>query len=308
LWVHVIPHFEQFLPELQLSLEERIDAEGKAERIARSLAKKYYPDNDFNPDCYVIVGSHGKHTAVAPHSDLDMLFLLPPDVYYRIKSTAGNVQSNLLREVRTALIETFPNTDLRADGQIILAPFLSYDVEVVPAFINPAGGYFTGHTGNGGCWRLSNPAAEFEVLKQADLETRGKATHLLQMLKAWKRECNVELKSVSLEVLACKFVRQWKFRDRSIFYYDWMILDFFEFLKPYVNGKTLIWGTEEWIDLGDLWATKCETAYGRALKACEYERLDYGDLAAYEWQKIFGSQFHAKPIGLYFSALAGAVR
>jgi hypothetical protein len=205
------------------------------------------------------------------------------------------------------LLETFPNTDLRGDGQVVLAPFQSYSVEIVPAFIRAAGGYLTAHTENGGTWRLSNPAAEFEVLKQADLETKGKATHLLQMLKAWKRECIVELKSVSLEVLACQFVRQWQFRDQTIFYYDWMVGDFFNYLKPYVNGKTIIWGTDEWIGLGDSWATKCDTAYARAVKACEYERLDYDNLAAQEWQKIFGSQFHAKPIGLYLSALAGAI-
>jgi UTP:GlnB (protein PII) uridylyltransferase len=98
LWTYVIPHFNQFLGGLQLSPTERTDAESKAERVARSLCKKYYP-GDLNPNTYVIVGGHGKRTAVAPHSDLDMLFLLPVEVYTRINGLIGNVQSSLLQEV-----------------------------------------------------------------------------------------------------------------------------------------------------------------------------------------------------------------
>ena len=56
------------------------------------------------------------------------------------------------------------------------------------------------------------------------------------MLKAWKRECNVEIKSISLEVLANVFVTQWEYRDQTIFYYDWMMRDFFAFMLNYVNG------------------------------------------------------------------------
>lgn len=50
-------------------------------------------------------------------------------------------------------------------------------------------------------------------------------------------------------------------------------------------------GTENIIQLGDAWKSKLETAYARALKACEYEKADDGDAAAREWRKIFGPQF-----------------
>ncbi len=290
MWVHVIPHFEKFLAELQLSANERLDAENKAERIAKSLCKKYYP-GEFNPNTYTIVGSHGKHTPISPHSDLDMLFLLPVDVYTRIDRLIGNGQSALLQEFRRTLLETFPNTTLRADGQVVMANFQSYSIEIVPAFIRTAGGYLTAHTENGGSWKLSNPAAEFELVQQSNAVSLGKATHLLQMLKAWKQECNVELKCLSLEVLACEFVKQWQFRDQSLYYYDWMVRDFFNYLLPYANGRTRVMGTEEWNELGDCWLTKAQSAHARALKACDFERQDYQYLAAAEWQKIFGDRF-----------------
>lgn len=292
MWIYVIPHFSQFLDELELKPPERADAEGKAERVARCLWDKYYT-GDFNSQCYVKVGSYGKGTASRPPSDLDMLFLLPSDNYWRVEQLVGNRQSQLLQEVKRALVFTFPRTDLRADGQIVLAPFQTYNVEVVPAFLLNDGTYITANTADEGNWRASNPVAEYQAITHADSVSAGKATHLLKMLKPWKRECSVEIKSISLEVLVCLFVEQWQFRSQTLFYYDWLVRDFFSFMLAYKNGWTRVPGTAEIIRLGDAWFSKCQSAYNRSLEACEYERLDCGRLAAEEWQKVFGAQFRA---------------
>ena len=93
--------------------------------------------------------------------------------------------------------------------------------------------------------------------------------------------------------LAILFVDQWYFRLQTIYYYDWMIRDFFVYMLGYsVEGKIRPAGITEWIDLGDSWQTKAQTAYNRALKACDHERADQGFLATSEWQKTFGGQFH----------------
>jgi SMODS domain-containing protein len=289
-WQYVIPHFSQFLSDLNLKADERSDAENKAQRVARCLWDKYY-SGEFNPNCYVKVGSYGKGTASRPPSDLDVLFLLPPHVYWRVEGLYGNKQSQLLQEVKRALLTTYPRSDLRADGQVVLAPFQTYSVEIVPAFLLTDGTYITANTADGGSWRPSNPVAECQAVAYADSVSAGKATQLLKMLKTWKRECSVEIKSISLEVLARVFLEQWQFRDRGLLYYDWLVRDFFNFMLDYKNGWTLVPGTVEKNDLGDAWLTKCQNAYSRSVKACEYERLDYGRLAAEEWQKIFGQQF-----------------
>jgi hypothetical protein len=290
-WNFVIPHFGSFLQELQLPNEDRLDADGKAERVARSLFARYYPSQFFTHSCYVKVGSYGKGTAGQPCTDLDMLFVLPDGVCGRISKLAGNKQSHLLREVKDALLTTFPKTDLRADGQVIIAPFETYAVEVVPAFRLADGRFLTPNTVDGGSWRFSNPVAEYNYLHGADLASAGKATHLTMMAKAWKRECKVELKSTSIEVLAATFASEWPHRSQNLYWYDWMVRDFFAFLFQYINGRTRIVGTDEWIDLGSDWQTKLQTAYQRALKACQYEHDDWGIAATMEWQKIFGSQF-----------------
>jgi hypothetical protein len=224
-----------------------------------------------------------------------MLFIVPGEQYNRIEAFAGNKQSQLLQEVKRALLVTFPRTDLRADGQVVVAPFETYDVDIVPAFrfaSGPnAGSYLTAHTADGGSWRLSNPLAEYRWITSVDAATLGKATILMKMLKAWKRECNVEIKSVCLEIAAGVFVNQWEHRGKGVAYYGWMVRDFFGFMLEYVNGRTRPAGIQEWIPLGDSWQSKCQTAYSHAAKACEYEYLDNPVSATSEWQKIFGSQF-----------------
>ena len=140
MWAHVIRHFEQLLRELELKDPERLDAEGKAERIAKSLFAKYYPNQTFTAWSYVKVGSYGKGTATRPRTDLDMLFVLPSDVYTRVEALTGNKQSQLLQEVRRTLLFTFPNTEISADGQAVVAPFQTYNVDIVPAFrFSPCG-------------------------------------------------------------------------------------------------------------------------------------------------------------------------
>ena len=85
MWNYVIPHFNQFLSDLQLEPKHRADAEGKAERIAKSLFAKYYPNQlVFDPNCYLEVGSYGKGNATQPCTDLDMVFILPDEVCGRI--------------------------------------------------------------------------------------------------------------------------------------------------------------------------------------------------------------------------------
>lgn len=303
MWNYVIPHFSAFLRELELSTDDRNDADGKAERIARSLFANYYPENTpFDPSCFVKVGSYGKGNACSACTDLDMLFVLPWTVYTRIDALAGNKQSQLLRDIKDALFWTFSQTNLKADGQIVDVPFTTYHLEVVPAFRMLDGSFLTPHTANGGSWRISNPLAEYQYLHTVDLAYQAKATHLTRMLKAWKYECNVPIKSISLEVLAAEFVKQWQHRDQSLYYYDWMMRDFFFFMLSYVNGNTLVMGTTQRIQLGDAWESRCRTALNHALKACEHETKDWAYSATNEWQSIFGTHFVgtklAKALGL----------
>jgi hypothetical protein len=112
-WQYVVPHFTNFLANLELSTEDRNNAEGKAQRVARSLFARYYPEHKiFDPRCYVEVGSYGKGTACSVSTDLDMLFILPNDLYSRINGLSGNKQSQLLQQVKGPFIRDL-STDER---------------------------------------------------------------------------------------------------------------------------------------------------------------------------------------------------
>ena len=68
------------------------------------------------------VGSYGRGTAVDT-SDIDMLVELPKAEYDRYDYYRGNGQSRLLQAVKSALLTTYPRTDIRADGQVVKVTF-----------------------------------------------------------------------------------------------------------------------------------------------------------------------------------------
>jgi hypothetical protein len=90
---------------LNLTPDDREDARGKALRVAKSLWAQYYPGQDFNPNCYRLIGSYGKGTAIWPRTDVDMIFLMPWSEYSRIDSLLGNQQSQMLQHVKRILDE-----------------------------------------------------------------------------------------------------------------------------------------------------------------------------------------------------------
>jgi hypothetical protein len=300
-----VPHFQQFLGELELRASDREDAEGKALRVAKALFARYYRGAAaFNPNCYRIVGSYGKNSAARPRTDIDMIFILSPVTFSRINAISSNKQSYLLQEVKNVLLESFPNTDIRGDGPVVKIPFSSYEVELVPCFAGPNGTFQNAHTKNGGRWALSNPNAELAHLNQADAASNGMARHLIKMLKAWKQQCNVDMRSVCLEIAAVVFIEQWEHKTSGIGYYDFMIRDFFQFLLRYaIGGSAKPAGINEWIPLSVCWQSKAQNAYERACMACNCEQADNPILAVPEWKKIFGEQFRYSPLARLLSGL-----
>lgn len=111
------------------------------------------------------------------------------------------------------------------------------------------------------------------------------------MLKAWKKWCNVPIKSLVLELTAISFLSMWENYDKSSWYYDWMIRDYFGMLRLMVNGSSIVPGIYEYVYYGDAWESKVDSAYQRAVKACEYESASDNLNASGEWRKIFGTQY-----------------
>lgn len=288
-WIAVRPRFTQFNSELALTPLQQTDVVTKSGGVVACLNRHYY-GSDSRIDHSFFIGSWGKNTAVRPPRDVDRYFVLPVEVYHRFQSHAWNRQSALLQEVKGVISETYPNTDMSGDGQIVLVRFESYSVEVVPTFLLTNGSYWICDTNNGGSYKETNPWAEVNYIDTVDQATNHNLRPLIRMTKAWQEHCSVPLKSFQLELIAAEFLAQSPWRIYDFFWFDWISRDFFQYLYWKANKSITVPGSPEVICLGDDWQSRALSAYWRAVKACGYEWDNQIAGAGDEWQKIFGQQ------------------
>ena len=288
MWIAVRQRFTQFHSNLTLTLLQRRDGLKKKEGVVNCLNRHYYGAPSDTKNSFWI-GSWAKDTAVRPPRDVDLYFLLPPAVYQHFLGYAGNRQSVLLQQVKDVLTATYPDTDMRGDGQVVLVRFGSYSVEVVPAFVC-LGGYQICNTHNGGSYRATQPWAEVERIDTVNKATNGNLRPLIRMLKIWQEQCSVPIKSFQLELVAADFLLQSPWRHCDFFWFDWIVRDFFAYLYHRANTYVTVPGTFELIPLGTDWQSRTQSAWNRAVKACYYEQNNVVAAAGNEWQEIFGSQ------------------
>jgi Second Messenger Oligonucleotide or Dinucleotide Synthetase domain len=287
-WIAVLPRFSQFHRNLSLTSLQHADGMRKRAGVTSCLNIAYHGSNSGTENSF-FVGSWGKDTAIRPPRDIDIYFLLPAAVYYRLQGSIWNRQSALLQEVKDHLIATYPATDMSGDGQVVIVNFGSYCVEVVPAFaLETPGRYWICNTHDGGSYKETAPWAEVAQLQAADTANAGNLRPLIRMLKAWQARCSVPIKSFHLELLAAEFIGQSPWRLNSFFYFDWITRDFFDFIYRRANGYIVVPGTHEVIALGNAWQSRALSAHQRAIKACDYEKDNLVEAAGDEWQKILG--------------------
>jgi hypothetical protein len=288
MWNYVIRRFSSFLSNIALTPEQEQDGKTKAESVHDCLRAHYYGDPRLSVGMYV--GSWLKNTKIRPPRDVDIYFYLPKSVYARFAQRTDNRQSAILQEVKGVLENTFRRTDMRGDGQVVMVNFDSYAVEVAPVFELESGQFWICDTHDGGSYKPSDPNAELQELDRVDAGANRNLRPLVRMLKTWQSECDVPLKSFMLELLASEFLRSWPHRLHGLFYYDWMVRDFLQFLSQRAGTFVFIPGTYEPIQIGDVWVAKAQRAFRHAANAEEHEHDDHDVLAGLEWQYIFGSE------------------
>lgn len=291
-WIYVTARFKTFQDNLALTASQVEDGERKYKGVVSCLNAAYWGHNSETLNAFLI-GSWAKDTRIRPPRDVDLYFLLPLPVYQRFESYAQSVnkQSALLQEVKGKLLASYPSSSIKGDGPVVLAGFTSYNVEIVPAFLFNADdrSYYVCDTKSGGRYMTTKPLHEVDAIEAADVRNNCNVRPLIRMLKCWQACCSVPIKSFYLELLAIEFLDQWKYKDRSYFFYDWMCRDFFTWLVTKANSFVMTPGTWDIIWIGEAWKSRAENAGGRALKACDYERANDMLNAGDEWQKIFGT-------------------
>lgn len=288
-WIAVTQRFEEFHRNLALTPSQSLDGQNKRGGVVSCLNRYYYGTTSATDNSFY-VGSWGKGTATRPPRDVDVYFVLPAEVYHRFQSHVWNRQSALLQEVKSVLTDSYPDTDMRGDGQVVMVRFGSYSVEVAPAFLLQNGQYWICNTHDGGSYKPTDPQAEVRSIEAIDQACNRNLRPLIRMVKSWQDNCSVSIKSFQLELLAADFIQKSPWRLNDFFYFDWIIRDFFSYLYHRSNTSVTVPGTLERILLGDEWQSRSATAYGRAEKACHYEKINLVEEAGDEWQKIFGQQ------------------
>ncbi|MFY9330038.1 MAG: hypothetical protein WAO76_18770 [Georgfuchsia sp.] len=289
-WIYVTQRFQAFLGNLDLTPLQLADGVTKIRGVVSCLNTAYYGHNSDTANAFVI-GSWAKGTRIRPPRDIDLYFLLPPAVYNRFQAYASNVnkQTALLQEVKSKLLGSNPLSRIKGDGPVVLADFASFSVEVVPAFaLTEDRAYWVCDTKNGGSYKKTMPLHEVDEIEAADIRYDANVRRLIRMLKCWQAWCMVPIKSFNLELLAIEFVDQWAHKHQGYFYYDWMCRDFFGWIITKANTHLWAPGTFDMLWLGDGWKSQAESAYRRAVKACDFERANDMMNAGDEWQKIFG--------------------
>lgn len=281
--------FTTFLSNIQLTEPQIQDAKTKYDGVCEKLHNKYY-STTYNGSTKLLVGSYGKKTAITPPTDIDVIFVLPYSEFKKYDSRSGNGQSHLLQDIKNILLEKYPNTNIRGDGQVVMVNFVSYYIEVVPSFLLN-GSYYIPDTNNGGRWKLTAPKSEMENIQTSNEWTGGNTVRLIKMIKAWKSNCGVEIKSLIIELTVVDFLKFYQYYNKGSTYYDWMVRDYFKYLLSKVSSSSYIPGTYESIAYGNSWEPKAKAALSNAEEACNLESKNLPYTAANEWKKIFGTRF-----------------
>ena len=292
-WAYVRPRFQRLLSNLNLTEDQLADGPTKIKGVAGTLSRAYWNTSDGMANT-VLIGSWAKHTWVRPPRDIDCHFVLPIEVYHRFEQRQGNRQSQLLQEVRAVLAATYPLTDISGDRHVVVIRFSTYTVEVAPAFHRQGGGYLVCDTTGTGRYKHVDPAAELTALSSEDSRYNGNVRKLSRMLKQWQRVCNVPIKSFHIEAAVKGALATVSYGGSDEFWFDWLVRDTFGHLLNCKNGTFSMPGTGELIAVGDAWVSRAESAYARAVRACEFERANDDYLAGAEWQKIFGTEIPIK--------------
>lgn len=197
--------FRAFFDAISLKDVSRYEDELKG--ITKKLNQKYHL-SDSEEDHRIIVGSVGRGTAVEGASDVDMLFVLPASVYRRFDAYEANGQSALLQEIKNTLLERYPRTAIKGDGQAVVIGFKdrSYAIDLVPAFEQDDGNYKFPDSNGGGCWKTTKPIPEQRQSLEDNSLSNGNHRRYCNALRVWKDNAGFKLGGLLIDTLVHSFI------------------------------------------------------------------------------------------------------
>ncbi len=176
-----------------------------AAEIAKKLNKEYYGITGEGAEHMYIVGSVGRRTAIKGSSDLDLLFVLPDEIYDKYDGYETGGQSKLLQDVKNVLLERYPKTDISGDGQVVVLDFFAYTVELVPGFVKDNTSFIYPDTHDGGSWKITKPLLEQEACNELNFLSNGIFGDFTSILRAWKNNIGFAFSGLLIDSLVANF-------------------------------------------------------------------------------------------------------
>ncbi|WP_268912550.1 SMODS domain-containing nucleotidyltransferase [Lentilactobacillus sp. SPB1-3] len=176
----------------------------RMQQITKKINYKYYGNENNISDHRLRVGSTGRHTATNDVSDYDILFNLPWSTYKKFNSHKHG-QSDLLQEIKNCVKESYYNTEIRGDGQVVDVKFNDGLIEIIPGFKNDDGSFQYPDTHQGGSWRKTNPLPEKKFCKLDDHASNGTFRDLTRMIRVWKNHKGFIFKGLLIDTLVHNF-------------------------------------------------------------------------------------------------------
>lgn len=260
--------------------------------ITRKVNSEYwFSESETNNSLYV--GSYGRATEIYT-SDIDIIVSLPWSVKERFDKRIGNIQSQLLTEIKDKLSQTYPSSDLSSDGQVIVISFSDgVRYEIVPAFKYSDGRFCYPDTHNDGSWKVMNPKEEMNFFNLRHRVHNYTMKKFCRMIRSWREANNITISGELIDSIVYDFYSNNSYTNKDPFiYFDWLTRDFFKYLSVNTHKKWYTPGTYRTLEIKypHITEDKAEEAYNKSLEAIKDE-VQYPNLAKKTWREIYGNKF-----------------
>ena len=179
--------FEQFRNNLAIKPGQQQQISDRRARLVPLLQQT------FQSPAVRPIGSHARGTNIPPVDDIDLMVVLerPRPDHPRL----------LLDALRDTLAGKYQG--IRMQNRSVGILFGDFRFDIVPALARSRGGYDIPDS-NTGKWIFTNPEKHNELAKQVDGNTGAMAIPTVRMLKSWRRQKGIGLKSFHLEVMVLR--------------------------------------------------------------------------------------------------------
>ncbi len=292
--------FVEFIDNLAIENTETISS--RYGELTTAL-NKAFRDTESKTANTLQVGSFGRKTGINGISDLDILYVIPKSKWDTYKD---GKQFKLLQDVKLAILNRYPKTNVRIDRLVVTIIYTDFHVEVQPVFEQDDGSFKYPDTKNGGNWKITNPRVEMEAVSELDSEKNSNLRQLCKMTRAWKNKHGVGMGGLLIDTLAYNFLKSTSEYDtKSFLCYDQFNRDFFKYLSELSKQDRYdAPGSRQHVKVKNAFQRKAKKAYRLCVKAIEAE----GTKGVYDkWKKIFGRPFPANVELAKESALVNSV-